>query len=142
MNKPKTLPQKQREGLIQKLKESLAKREEIIFSYLYGSFVDGKYFRDVDVAVYVDEGLVPEDEALEYILKLGTELEMQAEMPVDVRVLNYASIGFKYHATTGKVLTCRDDDLRAYVVAGIWSMYFDQLPLTKRFFMEMVGKDG
>ncbi len=102
--------------------------------------MDEEYFRDVDVAVYVDEDVVSEDKALDYMLKLGTVLQTLTEISLDVRVLNYASIGFKYHATAGKILTCRDDELRAYVVGKIWSLYFDQLPTVKRFLKEMVER--
>jgi hypothetical protein len=140
MNKPKELSQTQREQLTQKLKDQLEQRQEIIFSYLYGSFVEGEYFRDIDVAVYVDEQIVPEDKALEYTFKLADILESETKLPVDVRALNYTTLGFKYHVTTGKVLTCQDDDLRAYVVGKIWTLYFDQLPTVKRFLKEMVER--
>ncbi len=139
MNKPRKLPQKQKEEIIRRLKAQLALREEIIFTYIYGSFVEGKYFRDVDVAVYVNEQVVLEDNALDYAFKLADVLEVAISLPVDVRVLNYTPLGFQYHVTTGKLLTCRDDDLRAYVVGKIWSLYFDQLPTVKRFLKEMVG---
>ncbi len=140
MNKPRKLIQAQRERLTRQLKEQLAQHEEIIFSYLHGSFVEGGYFRDVDIAVYVDQQAVPEDKALEYALKLSTALESGIPLTIDVRVLNYTPIGFKYHVTTGKVLTCRDDDLRVEVVARIWSIYFDYLPTLKRFLKEMVER--
>jgi len=43
-----------KEEIKTKIKEVLAERHEIIFAYIHGSFKD-IYFRDVDIAVYVDE---------------------------------------------------------------------------------------
>jgi predicted nucleotidyltransferase len=58
--KPRILTQTQKTVVIRQLKAQLPLREEISFAYIYGSFVEGKYFRDVDVALYVDEQLVAE----------------------------------------------------------------------------------
>ncbi len=140
MIKPKTFTKAQKDAVISQLKAGLAQRKEIIFSYLHGSFVDGRYFRDVDVAVYVDEKQVSQDDALFYGFRLSAALEEKIKLPIDAKVLNYAPIGFKYHITTGKILTCRDDEMRAYVVGIIWSLYFDQLPTMRRFLKEMLEK--
>ena len=36
------------------LRDLLEFREEVLFAYLHGSFVNGSRFRDIDVAVYLD----------------------------------------------------------------------------------------
>lgn len=131
---------KQKAQVVQQLKEWLEGREEIIFSYLHGSFVEEKHFRDIDVAVFVDERRVEADRALEYGLDVGTQLDMSFGLPIDIRVLNYTSLGFRYHASQGRLLTCRDDDLRVEIVTRIWSLYFDQLPLKRRFLQDRYGE--
>ncbi|WP_041595758.1 nucleotidyltransferase domain-containing protein [Halanaerobium hydrogeniformans] len=42
---------------IEKLKEILLKRKEIIFAYLFGSFAENKEnsLSDIDLAVYIDQ---------------------------------------------------------------------------------------
>ncbi len=44
-----------KEILINNIEIFLEKRREIQFAYLFGSFLDGKAFRDIDLAIYIDK---------------------------------------------------------------------------------------
>ncbi len=59
----------------------LEKREEILFSYIHGSFLENE-FRDIDIAVYVGDN----KRFLRYELNLEREIEDVVGFPVDVRV--------------------------------------------------------
>jgi len=37
------------------LSQTLSQRNEILFAYLHGSFLESKTFQDIDVAVYLEE---------------------------------------------------------------------------------------
>ncbi|MBI5788053.1 MAG: nucleotidyltransferase domain-containing protein [Candidatus Schekmanbacteria bacterium] len=140
--KPTTLPTTEKEAIIRQLTDILAEREEIIFSYLHGSFVDGQYFRDLDVAVYVDEKCINREGAWDYEFKLASDLNDQIRrVTIDTKVFNYAPIGFQYHVTCGRLLTNRDDDLRVDVISRVWNLYFDLQPLNRRLFKDLVGVD-
>lgn len=128
------------EEVCRKLKESLEKREEIIFAYIHGSFLELTKFRDIDIAVYVNESLVPHDEALEYALEISALTELETGIsPLDTKVLNYASIGFRYHATKGILLFSKDEDKRADFLEDTWKRYFDLLPKRKQIIIDLLA---
>ncbi|MFN3741015.1 MAG: nucleotidyltransferase domain-containing protein, partial [Thermodesulfovibrionales bacterium] len=102
-----------RKEVIKNLAESLEKRDEIIFAYIYGSFAEGLAWRDIDVAVYVNKDAVPEAEAIDYGLRISAVSEMETGIrPLDIKVINYAPIGLKYYVTKGTLLFSKDEDIR------------------------------
>jgi len=115
------------------------KRKEIIFSVLHGSFVNDEKFKDVDVAVWLDENAVKKDSALDYELSTGVDLSYIIHFPVDVKTLNYAPLGFQYFAVSGRLLTCTDDDFRVDTIESIWNRYFDFLPKSEDFLLDMIS---
>ena len=90
-----------KEEIKRKIKEILSKKDEVLFAYIHGSF-DELHFRDVDVAVYVDEEKV--EDFLDYELKLSIEIEKEIKLPVDVKILNSAPLSFRYRAIKGELL--------------------------------------
>ena len=75
-------PRRRRE-IIESLRERLA-REDVAFAYLHGSFVELRFFRDIDVAVWArDPG-----RAEYYLVDLATSLTLDLGVPVDVQLLN------------------------------------------------------
>jgi predicted nucleotidyltransferase len=72
-----------KKDLIDKIKGCLTARNELVFAYIYGSFVRGDQYRDIDIAVYFET--VPE------LLTLGryqAELEKICHLKVDLTLLN------------------------------------------------------
>ncbi|MBI5047366.1 MAG: nucleotidyltransferase domain-containing protein [Deltaproteobacteria bacterium] len=121
------------------LKNSLINKTELMFSFLHGSFLDSAYFHDIDIAVYVDETMVPKEKTMDYEFDLSDELEDVVKRHVDVKVMNYAPLAFQYHATAGKILTCSDEELMADKVADIRIFYLDFKPTSRQTVMEMLG---
>ena len=117
----------------------LEERTEILFSMLHGSFIREGKFKDIDIAVWVDEHRVIRDAALDYELSTSVDISYKLPYPVDVKVINYAPLGFQYYALAGRILTCSDDDLRVDTVVCIWNRYFDFLPKSKEFFLDMIS---
>lgn len=129
-----------KEKIYRKLKESLEKREEIIFAYAHGSFVDLMIFRDIDIAIYVNENLVPPDKAIEYTLEISVLIELETGIsPIDIKLLNYASIGFKYFATRGILLFSKDEDKRTDFLEYTWKRYFDLLPKRRQTIFDLLA---
>lgn len=131
-------PEKKNQITIQ-LKHLLEKRHEVVFSVLHGSFLNNDKFKDIDVAVWVAERTVMKTGALDYELSTSVDLSYHLPYPIDVKVLNYAPLGFQYHAVSGSLLTCTDDDFRAHTVATIWIRYLDFLPQSKGFLLDMIS---
>ena len=72
--------------MIKKLKDFLKKEKNVLFAYLFGSYVDGSYRQDsdVDIAVYLKNSSF--DKELEIIHKLSKLLNKK----IDLSVLNRA----------------------------------------------------
>ncbi len=131
------LDQKQKERLIGALKVALGGREEIVFAYLYGSFVGTAPFHDVDLGVYVKG--IREEESTPYGLALSQELSEGIKIPIDVRVLNFASVLFLYHAIRGILVFERDEEVRVQVVQVTVRKYLDLKPMIHKGIKEAFG---
>jgi len=101
---------KQKEDIRKRVEDLLHKRPEIIFAYLYGSFLKGD-FRDIDVAIYLTE--ISKKEALEYELNLESELSKLTGFGADARILNHAPLCFRFSVIkNGTLLFSKDERIR------------------------------
>lgn len=107
---------------------------------LHGSFARGEAFRDIDVAVWLDPVWLPKDERFRVALDLSVELRLTLGHPVDVRVLNDAPLGFRYHALAGSPLVVRDDELLAELRARTWDDYLDFQPFARQYLREVLSE--
>jgi predicted nucleotidyltransferase len=121
------------------LQRRLEARPEIVFAYLYGSFVSGGPYRDVDVAVWVNPAREP-DHGTRYALDLGLALERGLGARVDVQVLNDAPLAFRYHAMDGRLLFTRDEEFLDELRARTWDEYFDFAPLARQYLRDALGE--
>jgi len=116
----------------------LGKENGIFFAYLHGSFTEGGPFRDIDVAVFVDEKAIPKERALDFEMSTSIKLEKEVKLPIDLKIINYAPLGFQYYSTAGPLIMCNEDDLRVDFLTRIRSLYFDFKPSSERFLLEMM----
>jgi len=65
------------------------------------------------VHIFVDEKRGSRREALDYEIELSLELEKELRLPVDVKLLNYAPLRFRYKVTKGEAVFSRDEDASA-----------------------------
>lgn len=130
----------EREAIVATLKRVLEAQPDIQFAYLYGSFLEDLPFHDVDIAVYLGESTDFTDRALELAEVAERALrEAGCPLPVDVRVLNAAPLGFRYHVFRGRLLMSRDEDLRAREVTRTLTMYLDIRPLIRSALKEAIA---
>ena len=129
--------QEERDRLSERLGNVLRNRDEIMFAYVYGSFVEGLPFHDIDVGIYILK--VDEKEAISYNLTLGQALSKEMQMPVDVRILNFAPVLFLYHVIRGNVIFDRDEETRLRVVERTIQRYLDLKPMIHRGVKEAFG---
>jgi predicted nucleotidyltransferase len=124
----------ERADILDAVRHRLQARPEVVFAFAYGSFPEERPFHDVDVAVYLD---VEEKEAqTELALALAAELEEVAHLPFDVRVLNHAPLGFRYHVFRGRFLFSRDEELCARCLEHTAMRYLDIKPLMRQALKE------
>ena len=131
------LSQGKRDRLSQRLGDVLRNRDEVVFAYIYGSFVEGLPFHDIDVGIYISK--IDEKEACSYNLALGQALSKEMQMPVDVRTLNFAPVLFLYHVIRGNVIFDRDEETRSRVVERTIQRYLDLKPMIYRGVKEAFG---
>ena len=94
----------ERERILEEIKRSLIKIDDIIFAYVYGSFARGEThsFSDIDIAVYLKN---PSAKAYLNILSCLPLLNKE----IDVRILNNAPPIFRYNVLKdGILLFCHD----------------------------------
>lgn len=101
------MPMQKREQLIGDLRSCLEARSEIIYAYVFGSFLTGMPFRDIDLAVYVN---LQERSNLQ---EAYAELLSQAFKEIfDVIVINDAPNSLKCSIfREGRILVCKEEFL-------------------------------
>ncbi|WP_054685321.1 nucleotidyltransferase domain-containing protein [Rhodothermus marinus] len=122
------------------LKETLEKKSEIVFAYVFGSFLEERPFHDIDVGVYVTEEAAPWMglKVLDWAMALEQKLAQSGRrrFPVDVRLLNDAPVTFCYHVLRGRLLFCRDEERWADWAVRVVTRYLDSKPLRDRALRE------
>lgn len=132
----------QRAELKGRLGELLAAREEVRFACLHGSATERRGFRDVDVAVWLDPAKVPAAAAvIDYEFELSAWLERAIPHPMDVKVLNRATLGFRYAATGGEPVLLRDPEEWFEFRERTWREYLDFAPHAKTALLDLLRPD-
>jgi hypothetical protein len=129
-----------REQLCSRLRRELDARPEILLGLLHGSFARGEAFRDIDIAVWLDPARLSRDERFRFALDLSVELGLALGHPVDLRVLNDAPLGFRYHALRGSPLVVRDEGFLDELRARTWDDYLDFQPFARQYLREVLSE--
>ncbi|WP_227767898.1 type VII toxin-antitoxin system MntA family adenylyltransferase antitoxin [Zhaonella formicivorans] len=141
MAKRYSLSEKEKELILDVIKGMLLQHPQISFVYLHGSFLLEECFADIDLAVYLNSlKNVDKAKVTEYEIRLEMELEKAINYPVDLRVLNFAPLSFKYGVIKkGTLLFETDEEHRASFQERTLDLYFDFEPYRKRYFKEALG---
>ncbi|MDA8337518.1 MAG: nucleotidyltransferase domain-containing protein [Peptococcaceae bacterium] len=137
-----TLGKEDRQRLQESLARLLAGRGEILFAYLFGSFVHDPGFHDLDAGIYLREDVLPStspDGTLGYETALGIDLEKNLGYPVDVKVLNHAPVALCHAVTNGLVLLSRNEEARFSWVEGTWDRYLDMRHFFRSSLLDLLG---
>lgn len=131
---------KDKRKTLNKLRDFLKQREEIVFAYVFGSFAEGFPYRDIDVGVYVDEKRVSKDEAIDYALELSANTEINTKInAIDIKVINYMPLGLQYNILKGILLFSRNDELRFEFIEATLKKYFDIYPKRKQILIDILS---
>lgn len=126
------LTKAERQKLVKRLTFLLGNDVNVLFAYLHGSFNEETAFRDLDIAVYLQQ--MPPDSMLLYELKLEEELQSVLHYPIDLKVLNGAPPHFCYMVLKkGVKLFVRDDQKRVAFEMRTLKKYFDFEPIRRRY---------
>jgi len=113
-----TLETNKKEAIVQNIKQTLIKETDIIFAFIFGSFLDAPSFRDIDIGIYATG--IKEDEVFDCELKLSKEISDACDLPFDiieVKVLNFAPGYFLNNIfSRGKLLFSKDQQLLSEMI--------------------------
>ncbi len=129
----------EREDVLERVAGCLAAEGAVLFAYALGSFVEGRPFGDVDVAVFLDLERCPEAGMLALQLDLADRLEKAAGLPVDVVLLNGAPLGIRMAAVRGRVAYSRDDAGRLAFLEATCLETMDMAYLRGETLRELLG---
>ena len=134
------LASQEKEPIVKRLTELLAQRPEIQFACLHGSFQQSiQGFNDIDVAVWLEPSKIQPEDVVDYQMDLGIFLERHVHYLIDIIVLNFASIGFQYAASGGKLLTAGDPESWFNFRERTWLTYLDFAPLARQGLLDLFG---
>ena len=135
-----TLPKKERGKIIKKIRRQLSQRKEIIFAFLYGSFLEDPCFRDIDIGVYLDEKRVKRANFFKYQLRLPGEIKIPSQYLLDIRILNEAPNSFLASVfSRGYLLFSRDDNFLTNLIEKVSAEEINSEAFLKEVFYELVS---
>lgn len=123
------------------IKKALQKHDEIIFAYIYGSFIDPEmpFFRDIDIGVYVNEEKVSSKQFIDYALNLSSDIELSLKRyPVDVVVMNNSPLSLTFRITQGELLFTKKEDTWTNFITKTWSLYHDHAISSRNILFEIL----
>lgn len=114
------------------IRNTLSEKEEIIASYLYGSFINRKYFRDLDVGLLINDTYKPN---VLYEARISGELEIALKpifdnfKTIDVRILNDKPLSFLFSVLkNSELIFSKNESKRVKFEADIIKKYLDIKP--------------
>jgi uncharacterized protein len=124
MSHDMTKSKSNKEAIIQQLSSFFKEEKNVVFAYLFGSFVTHDRFRDIDIGIYY----MHEAGLLESGL-LKTELEQLVSYPVDIIQINKLTESNPELAfdmiTAGRLLISKDPSLHQAYKEKVLVVYYD-----------------
>ena len=99
------------------------------FAYLYGSVLESDRVHDVDVGLFLDDAVSPQQATIAN--SLSAILSAAVGLPIDVRVLDDAPLSFLYDVLRGQLLLCRDETFLTDMIEDVARRYLDIAPLLR-----------
>lgn len=135
-----TITPDEKQEVISVIRSALEKYDEIIFAYIFGSFVDPEmpFFRDIDIGVYVKDYKESDWHKYEIDLPIDLEKTLEYKYPIDVNVINRADIFLIKNAIQGELLFTKDEDLWADFVIYHGKVYAGEGEQILRYMKEAI----
>ena len=133
-----TMTRSEKAMVVDVVKSVLSREDNVLMAFLYGSFLEDRPFRDVDIGIVLREGS-DVDHFYEFELADRLERSVGGEFPFDVRVVNNAPFTFLYYVVQGELLVCRDRDAYADLVTAVARRYHDIEPVLRHYRKEAYG---
>lgn len=135
----RSMSPEERGAVLAQIAEALGRDESILFAYGFGSFVEGRDFADVDLAVHVNPGKMGGEDLLKKELDLVAAAERISKTPTDVVILNTASLGLRMAAIRGRLIFSSDESRRLLFVERTSLEYMDTVFLRRESLRDVLG---
>ncbi|MDP3297192.1 MAG: nucleotidyltransferase domain-containing protein [Thermodesulfovibrionia bacterium] len=120
--------------VLAQIREYLLPTENIVFSYVHGSFVKYKQFRDIDIAIFVND-----KKGFYFESDLSAELTYITKFDVEVRIINEAPVAFQMAVLRdGILLFSKAEDMRTSFIEDVGKRYIEYAHFRNIF----LGCDG
>jgi len=126
-----------KDEILNALRAQLEKQSEILFAYVFGSFLESDRYNDVDVAIFLEDGNLMRNDRW-YDIRLASELEKAAGVAVDLVILNTAPDHLIHRISSGKVIVDKDPEGRVEFIVNAWKRYFDFRPKREAYLAELL----
>jgi len=130
-------------AIFQQIADVLSTLPSLRIAYVYGSVLRCEDFRDIDIALLVDDRQICEDLFLNYAADAGDRIEkaLDYRYECDVRVLNNQPVWFGFEViSTGRPLYVRDDDERIEFETQVTVEYLDMKSMYDLFDREYLAR--
>lgn len=117
---------KNKEEIVEVIKEYFSVHKGIIAVYLFGSVARGTFNKksDVDIALMLDKGLDKID-IFDLKLKIAVDLEQLLGVEVDIVIFNDANLRLKHQILKGELVIGENNPLRVKKESRAVSEYLD-----------------
>jgi predicted nucleotidyltransferase len=129
------LSQEERNAIRNRIAAELSHEPDVLFAYVYGSFLKSEAFHNVEIGVYLSSSHFNNAMAANLSVHLGSTIKL----PVDVRTLNTAPTSFRLYVLRSECLFSRDDDLRTDIMKDTTRRYLNIAPLHRHVTKEAFG---
>ena len=125
-----------KDKIIKKIKNLVQNQDEIIFAYIFGSFIEEENFHDIDVAIYINENKTSSKSTF-YEIELSNQIENITSIPIDIIRLNSALDAIVYRASKGLLIKNTNDNLRVNYITTCWKKYWDYQKIIQEYMSEL-----
>lgn len=115
-----SLGKKEKLRIVLKIKNFLSSQKDIVFAYLFGSFIEESKFRDIDLGVYI---LNQKKEKIQES-DMSAELTERIGYPVEAIIINDAPVSVQMSILRkGKVILCNSEEKRTDFIDDVSRRY-------------------
>jgi len=125
-----------KDKIIKKIKNLVQNQDEIIFAYIFGSFIEEENFHDIDIAIYLNENKTSSKSTF-YEIELSNQIESITSIPIDIIRLNSALDAIVYRASKGLLIKNTNDNLRVNYITTCWKKYWDYQKIIQEYMSEL-----
>ncbi len=111
--------------------QTFSEKSEVLFVYIYGSFLKTKFYKDIDIGIVVKDTFKPN---VLYEARIAKQLEAAFKINFDVRILNERPSRFLFQLLkNSRLIFSRAENQRVKFETRVIKEYLDIKPHYDRY---------